>query len=54
MPGHSTMLRVNLDAGGHDGLEHVHAALGVAGPSCGDGCRGVTAWTDTFMGLILR
>ena len=23
-------LRVNLDAGGHDGLEHVHAALGVA------------------------
>ena len=22
-------LRVNLDAGGHDGLEHVHAALGV-------------------------
>ena len=23
-------LRVNLDAGGHDGLEHIHAALGVA------------------------
>ena len=23
-------LRVNLDAGVHDGLEHVHAALGVA------------------------
>ena len=23
-------LRVNLNAGGHDGLEHVHAALGVA------------------------
>ena len=23
-------LRVNLDAGGHDGLEHVHASLGVA------------------------
>ena len=23
-------LRVDLDAGGHDGLEHVHAALGVA------------------------
>ena len=23
-------LRVNIDAGGHDGLEHVHASLGVA------------------------
>ena len=23
-------LRVDFDAGGHDGLEHVHAALGVA------------------------
>ncbi len=23
-------LRVNLDAGGHDGLEYIHAALGVA------------------------
>ena len=23
-------LRVDLDAGGHDGLEHVHATLGVA------------------------
>lgn len=46
-------LRVNLDAGGHDGLEYVHASLSVtAHHTTAD--VGLTAWTDTFMGLMLR
>ena len=46
-------LRVDFDAGCHDGLEYVHAALRVAAHHTAADI-GLTAWTDTFIGLMLR